>query len=180
MLLNDAYDWKATVKKIASRRMFVVYCNNCNLNMFYSLSEIATIPLSHGWRFMSPGPNPRHASPLVLVVEDEFLIRMLAVDTLVEAGFAVLEAEHASEALACLRSNTTGIDALFTDVHMPGDMCGVMLAHETRRSWPWIHLLVTSGRLRPAQAELPDLSRFLPKPYMLQQLVDHLREMMAT
>lgn len=118
-----------------------------------------------------------HEGVVILVVEDEPIIRMVAVDALRDAGFEVLEAEHAAEALTYLRQHADVVKAICTDVHMPGEMNGVALAYETCRCWPWVSILVVSGHAMPAQHELPDRSRFLPKPYALTDLVRHLGEL---
>ena len=95
--------------------------------------------------------------PLVVVVaEDEALIRMMAVDALTEAGFAVVEAGHAEDALAVLAAQSNDIHVLFTDIHMPGSMNGLELTHHVRDHWPWIALIVASGKARPLAAELPE------------------------
>ena len=99
----------------------------------------------------------------VIVVEDEVLIRMLAVETLEEAGFIVLEAKHAAAALDLLESKAETIVVLFTDINMPGNMDGLGLAHYVREHWPWIGQLITSGRLVPALDGFPARSRFLKK-----------------
>jgi two-component system, response regulator PdtaR len=112
-------------------------------------------------------------------VEDEFLIRVIAVEALLDAGFVVLEAAHADDALALLQSRATDIHALFTDVQMPGDMDGVMLAHETSRCWPWIGLLITSGDAHLVQTALPAGSHSLPKPYEMDHVVWHIRALIA-
>lgn len=119
---------------------------------------------------------PALDSHVVLVAEDETLIRMMAVYALADAGFIVLEAGDAACALDLLRSDAAGIHALFTDVRMPGEMDGVMLAHETQRSWPWIHLVVTSATPIPIDAGLPAQSRFFPKPYDVDVVVGHLHQ----
>ncbi len=124
----------------------------------------------------SDAPDPTHT---ILVVEDEDLLRMLAVDALRDASYDVLEAGHAGDALEILRAKDGDIHALFTDVHMPGPMNGVALAHETRRCWPSVHLLIASGQLMPHSSELPEGSRFLPKPYELHHVLGHLSEMLA-
>src|ERR1700712_221670 len=118
--------------------------------------------------------------PCVIVVEDEFLIRMLAVETLSDAGFAVLEAEDAAEALAYLEARSDTIGVLFTDIHMPGEMDGLGLAHHARKHWPWIGQLITSGRATPAGRGFPAESRFLRKPYDLDNIVAHVRALTAT
>lgn len=116
---------------------------------------------------------------LVLVVEDEAIIRMLAAEVLMDAGFQVEEASHAEEALAILRSRPQEFRGLFTDVHMPGPIDGVALVHEAARCWPWLGLLVASGRFMPAGRELPHRCRFLPKPYELDHLIRNVHEMTA-
>jgi CheY-like chemotaxis protein len=117
--------------------------------------------------------------PVVVVVEDEVLIRMLAVETLTDAGFAVLEAEHATKALSYLEANAAGIDLLFTDIHMPGEMNGLGLAQHARTHWPWIKQLITSGRGEPVSQGMPPGSRFLPKPYDLDNVVAHVQALTA-
>ena len=121
----------------------------------------------------------RAHSNTILIVEDEELLRMLAVDALRAARYEVLEAGHAGDALDILRVQARSIHALFTDVHMPGPMNGVALAHETRRCWPWVHLLIASGQLVPHPSELPTGSRFLPKPYELHHVLGHLGDMLS-
>ena len=117
------------------------------------------------------------AERVILVVEDEPLIRLTTVTALTEAGFGVLEAEHAAAAMAVLRLGAEAIHGLFTDVRMPGTMDGVMLAHEACRCWPWIRLLIASGHAFPAELNLPAKSRFIAKPYHLRDVVQHLHEM---
>lgn len=118
---------------------------------------------------MSPHPSP--PSPIVLVVEDEALLRMLAADILEDEGFIVLEAVAAEEALAILECRGD-IGVLFTDVNMPGKMDGLTLATHVAERWPHIRLVVTSGRQGLTTDEIPDDGRFIAKPYRHGQLVD--------
>ena len=120
------------------------------------------------------------ARHVVVVVEDEVLVRLVACQALEEAGFLVVEAQHADEAIAVLRARAADVRAVFTDIHMPGSMDGMALAHLSRRSWPWIVLLIASGRARPRPDEMPEGSRFLPKPYDANHAIGHLRQMLAT
>jgi len=117
---------------------------------------------------------------LVLVVEDESLIRMMAAEVLQDAGFQVVEATNAEEALDILHIRAREFHGLFTDVHMPGALDGVALAHKAARCWPWLGLLVASGKLRPTEDQLPRQCHFLPKPYELVHLVRHVRDMTCT
>ncbi|WP_449410667.1 response regulator [Methylobacterium komagatae] len=110
-------------------------------------------------------------SPLVvLVVEDEFLIRMVAADMLMDEGFLVLEATTADEAWPLLESHSE-IGVLFTDINMPGRMDGLTLASRVAERWPHIRLVVTSGRCGLSSDELPDNGRFVQKPYQHRDLV---------
>jgi two-component system, response regulator PdtaR len=115
----------------------------------------------------------------VLVAEDELLIRMMAVDVLTGAGFDVVEAGHAEDALIALQDRHGAIHLLFTDIHMPGTMNGLELAHHVRRVWPHVALLIASGQKRPLAAELPAGSVFLTKPYDPDHVVAHAQALTA-
>ena len=96
-----------------------------------------------------PHPNTR---PLILVVEDETLVRMTLVDVLEDAGFKVIEAVHADEALQVLKA-VSGIDAVVTDVEMPrGSIDGFELAQRVRTDRQEIGVLIASGRAGPGRA----------------------------
>ena len=115
----------------------------------------------------------------VVLVEDEPLTRGVAAELLTEAGLIVLEAGHADDALRILESQASDVHILFTDIHMPGSLDGLELAHHTRRVWPWIALLIASGKARPAFIDMPAGSRFLPKPYDFDHMLSHVRELIA-
>lgn len=100
----------------------------------------------------------------VLIVDDEPLIRMDAASLLEEAGFHVIEAGNADEAIDILNS-TPEIWAIFTDVDMPGSMDGIRLAHAVRDRWPPVHIFVMSGHRIVEEADLPVGGRFFSKPY---------------
>jgi two-component system, response regulator PdtaR len=121
------------------------------------------------------GPTPK----VVVVAEDEAAIRFNAAEMLCEAGFDVLEAKHADEALSHLGFRHDDICVLFTDIEMPGEVDGLALAHHTRMHWPLIGLLVTSGRGRPHAPEMPVKCRFIAKPYVLHHVINHVRELVA-
>ena len=114
---------------------------------------------------------------VVLVAEDDVLIRMMAVDALTDAGFTVIKTVRADEALSILTAQAETVHALFTDIQMPGAMTGLELAHHVRGQWPWIALRVASGNFRPSPDEMPVGSRFLPKPYNPDHVVQHVREL---
>ena len=103
----------------------------------------------------------RHST--VLVVDDEELVRMNATAMLEAAGFKVCEARCGSSGLAQLDRHPE-VMVLFTDINMPGAFDGLELARRVRFVRPDIHLILTSGLMRPAAAELSG-GQFIPKPY---------------
>jgi CheY-like chemotaxis protein len=106
----------------------------------------------------------RKTSPTVLVVEDDGLVRFDAAETLRDAGYVVIEADDAEEALALINARDD-IALLFTDINMPGHMDGVQLARRAHDRHPAICLLLTSGQVRPTKREIPVDGVFLAKPY---------------
>jgi CheY-like chemotaxis protein len=114
--------------------------------------------------------------PVVLIVEDEFLLRMNAVDMIAAAGFEAIEAANADEAIEILE-NRRDITVVFTDIQMPGSMDGLKLARAVRGRWPPIKIVATSGHIDVVETDLPDGGRFLPKPYSPQQVAGVLREL---
>ncbi|MBM1173858.1 response regulator [Microvirga arabica] len=117
--------------------------------------------------------------PVVLLVEDELLVRMTAADELEEAGFQVLEAANADVALKVLEARSDEVLVLFTDVHMPGSMDGMELAEQVHARWPHVQILISLGYARPEPHEIPDDGRFLPKPYHAATLVRHIHELVG-
>ncbi|KPH82842.1 response regulator [Bosea vaviloviae] len=101
---------------------------------------------------------------VVLIVDDEPLIRMDLADMVRDAGYVALEAAHADEAIRLLESQPT-IRILVTDIEMPGSMDGLKLAAAVRERWPPVAIIVTSGRILPANTALPAATTFLAKPY---------------
>ena len=116
--------------------------------------------------------------PVVLIVEGEFLFRMDAVDMIAAAGFEVVEAGNADQAIEVLESRRD-ITAVFTDIQMPGSMDGLKLARAVRGRWPPIKIVATSGRLDVSETDLPEGGRFLAKPYSPVQVTGVLRELTA-
>src|SRR5690348_11620095 len=101
--------------------------------------------------------------PVVLVVEDEPVVRMQAVVIIENAGFNVVDACNADEAIAILETRED-IRVVVTDIEMPGSMDGIKLARAVRNRWPPIELIVMSGRHRVRADELPPRAKFMPKP----------------
>lgn len=107
----------------------------------------------------------------VLLFDDEALPRMAAADLLDDAGFHVVEAISADDALRILERDADSIDVLVTDVHMPGSMNGLGLATEVDRRWPRIVLVVMSGLARYSDRDVPDHGRFVAKPWRLPTMM---------
>ena len=123
---------------------------------------------------MTPPATP----PVVLVVEDEMMLRMRAVDIVEDAGFVPVEAISADEAIQILESRDD-ISLLFTDIQMPGSMDGLKLAHATHTRWPHIKIILVSGQIAVTDADKPDDSRFFPKPLEIQQMILELQAMVG-
>ena len=101
--------------------------------------------------------------PLVLIVEDDVLVRMSAAEIISESGFDVVEAETADRAIAILESRPD-VQVVFTDIRLPGSMDGLQLARLVQRKWPPIKVVATSGHVAIREADLPDGGIFLLKP----------------
>ena len=112
----------------------------------------------------------------MLIVEDEFLLRVDAVDMIRAAGFDVVEAANADEAIEILESRRD-ITVVFTDIQMPGSMDGLKLARAVRGRWPPIKIVATSGHVHVSETDLPEGGRFLAKPYSPLEVAGLLREL---
>jgi DNA-binding NtrC family response regulator len=110
----------------------------------------------------------------VLVVEDDALIRAVAIDVLEDAGFAAFEAENATEAISVLDEYAEDIAVLLTDVRMPGPIDGITLAKIAEKSWPWICAVITSGSPVDDYKPLPKTAKFIMKPWAVAAFSDAL------
>jgi len=118
-------------------------------------------------------PTGRVEMPVVLVVEDETLIRELVAEELEVAGYTVVIANDADQAIAILEARQD-IRLVFTDINMPGSMDGLKLAAAVRDRWPPVHIIIiTSGKIRPL--EIPANAHFIPKPYVGENVVAAMR-----
>src|ERR1043165_3586601 len=131
---------------------------------------------------MSSGPitssPPAGGATNVLVVEDEMVLRMRAVDIVEDAGFTAVQAVNADEALSILESRSD-ISLLFTDIQMPGSMDGLKLAHAVHDRWPAIKIILVSGQVNPSEAERPADSRFFGKPLSVERMIAELQAMVG-
>jgi two-component system, response regulator PdtaR len=121
----------------------------------------------------------RNSPHAVLVVEDDPLLRMHAVDIVEDAGFTAIEAENADEAIAILEKRSD-ITVLFTDIQMPGSMDGLKLAHAVRDRWPPVKIVVVSGQTALTQNDLPANSRFFSKPFHGEQMIKDLQALVES
>jgi CheY-like chemotaxis protein len=124
----------------------------------------------------SVAARKRARRPLVLVVEDEALIRIVMADWLRDSGMECLEAADADEAVQILRSHDN-IDLVFSDVRMPGQMDGLGLAQWLRRERPKVPVVLTSANPLPGSAAVDAALPFFRKPYDLCAVVARIREL---
>ena len=116
--------------------------------------------------------------PNVLVVEDEMILRMRAIDIVEDAGFNPVEAVNADQAISILESRSD-ISLLFTDIQMPGSIDGLKLAHAVHDRWPSIKIILVSGQVKPSDPERPAGSRFFGKPLGVEQMIAELQAMVG-
>jgi CheY-like chemotaxis protein len=174
LVRSEAIRFLATVFKDtapeAGSRAFVVRVRDSKGQVIFT----TTLTFQENW-IESAGMGTANAPQcVVLVVEDDHLARMHAVDLIEEAGFVVVEAGGAEEAIAILETRRD-VDVVFTDIVMPGAMDGLQLARYIHSKWPPIKIIATSGRFS-IQDELPEGGVFLPKPYSADVVTSVLRE----
>jgi CheY-like chemotaxis protein len=122
-------------------------------------------------------PDPRERKPAVLVVEDELLIRMLLSDYLQDCEFTVFDVANAAEAIAFLEAGEFPVDAVLTDVRMPGGMDGFGLARWIRENRPGLPVLITTGDKTKTEAatELCEQNPIISKPHDLKLVAARIR-----
>ncbi|WP_066962983.1 response regulator [Rhizorhabdus dicambivorans] len=111
--------------------------------------------------------------PLVLIVEDEHFVRMMAVDALQDAGYATIEAEDGDRALTLL-DERDDIELVFTDIRMPGQIDGLDLARRIQSFRPRTPVVLTSGHMFEGDRDIPASTPFLQKPYRAAALIGQL------
>ncbi|WID98064.1 response regulator [Bosea vestrisii] len=112
---------------------------------------------------------------VVLVVEDDAIVRMDTASMIIEAGFEAIEATSADEAIVILEARSD-INVVFTDIEMPGSMNGLKLAFAVRDRWPPVVIIIASGRIRPEPDQMPTDVTFLRKPYSEAAVLAAVRE----
>ncbi len=118
------------------------------------------------------------SKPTVLVVEDEALLLFIIADELRDAGFTVIEASNADQAIRQLEAHPE-IGILFTDVNMPGSMDGLRLSMAVRDRWPPVKIILTSGKQRPGDDVIPEGGVFVAKPYDAMQITQTISALLA-
>ena len=118
------------------------------------------------------------SEPYALVVDDDGLIRMDAMDILRGAGFSTFEASDGDKAMALLAREHDLIVLLFTDVQMPGSRDGFAVARETAQRWPHIAIVVASGQAHPGPGDMPEGACFINKPFTAEMVHDHLQDIL--
>lgn len=117
--------------------------------------------------------------PYALVVDDDPLLRMDVAELLEQTGFRTMEADSGDAALAVLEQHHLDIVLLFSDVDMPGALNGFALAREASVRWPYVAIVIASGRLEPADGEMPEGACFIGKPFSAETVHGHLKEILA-
>lgn len=133
---------------------------------------------------MMTDPIPPQADPVaarvrVLVVEDEFLIRLTLSEVLADEGYDVLEAESGDEALLLLQANP-GVRVLLTDVQLPGSLDGRALATRARTLLGDLPVIFMTGRPDSMTGEPVDArTEFVAKPYLPSEICRAVAKMLA-
>jgi CheY-like chemotaxis protein len=107
---------------------------------------------------------------VVLVAEDEFLVRCNIAEYLRDAGFVVLETDSGEEAIALCKLGMS-IDVLFTDINLAGSASGWDVAENLRTKRPDVAVFYTSGSFVDQRLCVPG-SLFVPKPYRASEILD--------
>ena len=125
------------------------------------------------WKRQSQICENRHT---ILLVEDEVLVRLMIADKLRNAGYAVIEASNAHEALEMLRHSNVAVRLILSDIQMPGALDGIGLARKVRSEYPVIKIVLTSGYLRAL--DWTDHDGFFCKPYNPDSLIQHIKTLL--
>jgi CheY-like chemotaxis protein len=125
---------------------------------------------------MVPQPRLRLRTARILVVEDEVLVRVLVAEELRLAGFSVIEAGRADEALTFIKADEQ-VDLVFSDIRMPGSLNGLQLAQILRDRYPDIPVILTSGNAFPGHIGI--VEAFVPKPYEVTEIIALISEILA-
>ena len=120
-------------------------------------------------------PRVMFSNCAVLVVEDEPLVRLDAMDLVTDSGLSVYGAPDAATAITMLERHAD-IRILLADIEMPGAMNGLKLAHAVRERWPDVVILIASGNRGVLKGDMPDRAVFFLKPYAPSAIMQCLRD----
>jgi DNA-binding NtrC family response regulator len=122
-------------------------------------------------------PDAAERRATVLIVDDEFLIRLALSNFLQECGFNTLEATSAERAIAVLETLDITIDVVLTDIRMPGEMNGFGLARWMRANRPGLPVFLMSGDAQKVDVapELCEKHDIISKPFDFQSVVRHVK-----
>jgi len=123
-----------------------------------------------------PSANTTKSPFVVLVVEDEYVIRTMAAEFMADTGFEVLEAPDADTAVRLLQTEASRVHVLFTDVIMPGPMDGLMACAPYTPALALDRLGSNIGLYRRGVEQLPADAEFFRKPYELAAIAEHIRQ----
>lgn len=132
-------------------------------------------------RDLQSSTEPEDTRPVVLVVEDEVLVRLVVAEYLRDCGFMVIEAGSAQEALKLFKADID-VDVVFSDIQMPGEMDGFGLAQWLRKNRPDVKVILTSGAASAAANKAADLCHegpLLPKPYDSEEVERRIKQLLA-
>lgn len=115
---------------------------------------------------------------VVLVIEDEPILRMMALDLVEDAGFEAVEARNADEAVRALEVRPE-IRIVFSDIDLGVGMDGIKLAQAIRNRWPPVEIIMTSGKVKPGSHDLPARGMFFEKPYRREDVTAAMRKLAA-
>jgi len=115
--------------------------------------------------------------PIILVVEDDAIVRMLIVDVLEELEYKVVEADGSEQALEVLQDESQRIDLMMTDIGLPV-MDGHELAKEARKLRPDLQVMFASGYAE--STDIPKDMHMIGKPFSIDQLRDKVKGILAS
>lgn len=122
--------------------------------------------------------SPVRRKPTVLIVEDEVIERMAAVELLEVAGYDAVDVCNAADAV-CALENIDNIRVVITDIDLRSGFDGIVLAACVDRRWPGVGIIMTSGRIEPMPGDVPSRACFLRKPYARARMLDAVRGIIA-
>ena len=115
-------------------------------------------------------------APYALVVDDDPFILIDAGQILRDAGYRCHESDTGAGAIELLETHAESVILVFSDVEMPGEVDGFALARHVSVHWPWIEIVIASGRIKPKEGDMPEKATFIGKPFNTRLVHDHLRE----